>query len=74
MYYFPVHYLNIAGELITSILRKLPHFSGKVDYSLEKGPITWEQQIQENPLLRGTGPILPKFYNEDYSKYEKGTI
>lgn len=56
------------------ILRKLPHFSGKVDYSLEKGPITWEQQIQKNPLLRGKGPILPKFYNEDYYKYEKGTI
>jgi len=42
-----------------------------VDFDFDHPPITWEEQIAKNRLLPEKGPILPKFFIDDLSRFEK---
>jgi hypothetical protein len=42
-----------------------------VDFDFDHLPITWEEQIAKNRLLPEKGPILPKFFIHDLSRFEK---
>ncbi len=42
-----------------------------VDFDFDHPPITWEAQIAKNRLLPEKGPILPKFFLHDLSRFEK---
>jgi hypothetical protein len=44
-----------------------------VDFDFDHPPITWEEQIAKNRLLPEKGPILPKFFIHDLSRFEKPT-
>jgi len=43
------------------------------DFAIATGEefLTWEEIIAKNPLLRGKGPILPRYYKKDLAKYEQ---
>ena len=42
-----------------------------VDFDFDHPPITWEEQIKAHRLLPEKGPILPKFFLQDLSRFEK---
>lgn len=41
-----------------------------VDFDFDHPPITWEEQIKAHRLLPEKGPILPKFFVHDLSRFE----
>ena len=41
-----------------------------VDFQLGEQPVTWEAYIKSNRLLPTAGPVLPRFFVNDYSKLE----
>lgn len=44
-----------------------------VDFALGKDPITWEKYIQAHRLLPEKGPILPRFFYQDLSRFENSS-
>lgn len=61
---------NTVSRFVTWNERK-EELPAKVDFELGKDPITWEEQIAKNRLLPEKGPILPKFFTQDLSRFEK---
>jgi hypothetical protein len=61
---------NAVSQFVTWNERK-EEVPAMVDFSLDHPPITWEEQIAKNRLLPEKGPILPKFFIRDLSRFEK---
>jgi hypothetical protein len=61
---------NAVSRFVTWNARK-EEVPAMVDFSLDHPPTTWEEQIAKNRLLPEKGPILPKFFTQDLSRFEK---
>lgn len=63
---------NSSSKFVTYV-EKGKEQPASVDFDFDHPPITWEEQIKAHRLLPEKGPILPRFFYQDLSRFEKPT-